>query len=111
VSTRRVRRRFGCHRFHRFYLPITKAWLRQLVLALVLICHGSDRGVVELLRDLFDHRISLGTMHNIVHSAVLDAQGINQQHDLSRTKFGLLDEIFWADDPVLVGVDAKFSSS
>ena len=24
-----------------FYLPVTKAWLRQLVLALVLICHSS----------------------------------------------------------------------
>ena len=23
-----------------FYLPVTKAWLRQLILALVLICHG-----------------------------------------------------------------------
>jgi hypothetical protein len=41
-----------------FYLPVTKAWLRQLVLALVLICHSSTRGVVELLRDLFDYRIS-----------------------------------------------------
>ena len=29
-----------------FYLPVTKAWLRQLVLALVLICHSSYRGVV-----------------------------------------------------------------
>src|SRR4051812_41101201 len=48
-----------------FYLPVTKAWLRQLVLALVLICHSSYRGVVELLRDLFDHRISLGSVHNI----------------------------------------------
>ena len=51
-----------------FYLPVTKAWLRQLVLALVLICHSSYRGGVELLRDLFDYRISLGTVHNIVHS-------------------------------------------
>ncbi|UJB73321.1 hypothetical protein HRE53_32235 (plasmid) [Acaryochloris sp. 'Moss Beach'] len=35
-----------------FHLPITKAWLFQLILALVLICHSSFRGVVELLRDL-----------------------------------------------------------
>src|SRR3954452_16898712 len=33
-----------------FTLPVTKAWLRQLVLALVLISHSSYRGVVELLR-------------------------------------------------------------
>jgi hypothetical protein len=89
-----------------FYLPVTKAWLRQLVLALVLICHSSYRGVVELLRDLFNSRISLGTVHNIVHSAVAHAQRINQQHNLSTILVGLLDEIFQAGDPVLVGVDA-----
>ena len=90
-----------------FYLPVTKAWLRQLVLALVLICHSSSRGVVELLRDLFDYRISLGTVHNIVHSPVPHARRINQQYDLSTIRIGLLDEIFQADDPVLVGVDAQ----
>ena len=90
-----------------FYLPVTKAWLRQLVLALVLICHSSYRGVVELLRDLFDYRISLGTVHNIVHSPVAQARRINQQYDLSTILIGLLDEIFQARDPVLVGVDAQ----
>jgi len=78
-----------------------------LVLCLVLICHSSTRGVVELLRDLFDYRISLGTVHNIVHSPVPDARRINQQYDLSPIRIGLLDEIFQADDPVLVGVDAQ----
>ncbi len=90
-----------------FYLPVTKAWLRQLVLALVLICHSSARGVVELLRDLFDYQISLGTVHNIVHSPIPHARRINQQYDLSTIQIGLLDEIFQADDPVLVGVDAQ----
>ena len=90
-----------------FYLPVTKSWLRQLVLALVFICHSSTRGVVELLRDLFDYRISLGTVHNIVHSAVPHAQRINQQYDLSTILIGVLDEIFQARDPVLVGVDAQ----
>jgi hypothetical protein len=90
-----------------FYLPVTKAWLRQLVLALVLICHCSVRGVVELLQDVFDYRLSVGTVHNIVHSAVTPAQAINQQYDLSRIRVGLLDEIFQGGDPVFVGVDAK----
>ena len=89
-----------------FYLPVTKAWLRQLVLGLVFICHSSTRGVVELLRDLFDYRISLGTVHNIVHSPVAHARRINEQYDLSSILIGLLDEIFQAADPVLVGVDA-----
>ena len=89
-----------------FYLPVTKSWLRQLVLALVFICHSSTRGVVELLRDVFDFRISLGTVHNIVHSPVAQARRINQQYDLSTIVIGLLDEIFQGRDPVLV-VDAK----
>src|SRR4051794_1983920 len=50
-----------------FYLPVTKAWLQQLVVALVLICHSSYRGVAELLSDLFDYPMSLGTVHNIVY--------------------------------------------
>jgi hypothetical protein len=90
-----------------FYLPVTKSWLRQLVLALVLICHCSVRGVVELLRDVFDYRLSVGTVHNIVHSAVPRAGSVNQQYDLSRIRNGLLDEIYQASDPVFVGVDAQ----
>ena len=82
-----------------FYLPVTKSWLRQLVLALVFICHSSTRGVVELLRDVFDYRISLGTVHNIVHSPVAHARRINQQYDLSTIVIGLLDEIFQAPIP------------
>src|SRR3984957_2803563 len=90
-----------------FYLPVTKAWLRQLVVALVLICHSSVRGVVELLRDVFDYPLSVGTVHNIVHSAVTPARAVNQQYDLSPIRVGLFDEIFQASDPVFVGVDAQ----
>ena len=49
-----------------FRLPVTKAWLRQLVLELVLVGHAPYRAVVELSRDLFDWPVSLGTVHNIV---------------------------------------------
>jgi hypothetical protein len=52
-----------------FHLPVTKTWLFQLILALVLICHCSYRGVVELFRDLFDVSISVGTIHNRLQSA------------------------------------------
>src|SRR5487761_984797 len=53
-----------------FWLPVTKPWLRQLVLGLTLICHSSLRGVIELLDDLFDYPLSLGSVHNILHQAV-----------------------------------------
>ena len=89
-----------------FYLPITKNWLFQLILALVLICHSSYRGVVELLRDLFDWSISIGTVHNRLQVAAAKAESINQAQDLSRIKQGLHDEIFQGSTPVLTGVDA-----
>jgi hypothetical protein len=92
-----------------FYLPVTKAWLRQLVLALVLICRSSYRGVVELLRDLFDYPISVGTVHNIVHSAVPIAEQHNGSQDLSDSRIAALDEIFQSDAPVLVGCDVHSS--
>ena len=40
------------------------------MLGLSLLCHSSCRGVVELLGDLFDYPLSLGGVHNILHSAV-----------------------------------------
>ena len=88
-----------------FYLPVTKGWLRQFVLGLVLICHSPLRGVVELLRDLFDYPMSLGAVFNIVHAAIQPARECNEGQDLSRIRVAGHDEIFQADRPVLVGVD------
>jgi hypothetical protein len=90
-----------------FHLPVTKSWIEQLVLSLVLTCHSSYRGVVELLGDVFDYPIALGTVSNIVHSAVSQAQRMNLQYDLSDIVVGAHDEIFQAGKPVLVGVDTR----
>jgi hypothetical protein len=92
-----------------FHLPVTKHWIDQLVLGLVLSCHSSYRGVVELLGDLFDYPLALGTVHNIVTSAIPQARRLNQQYDLSTIDIGAHDEIFQADVPVLVGVDTALS--
>ncbi len=89
-----------------FYLPVTQTWLFQLILALILICHCSYRGVKELLRDLFDTQLSLGSIHNLLHSTAVKAQQINQKQDLSSVQVGLHDEIFQGSQPVLAGVDA-----
>ncbi len=89
-----------------FHFPVTKSWLYQLILGLVLICHSSYRGVIELFRDLFDTPISIGTVHNRLEATAATATEINQSQDLSDIEVGLLDEIFQSNHPVLVGVDA-----
>jgi hypothetical protein len=88
-----------------FTLPVTKDWLRQLVLGLVLVGHSSLRGVTELLADLFDYRLSLGSVHNILQQAVTTARSHNDHEDLSRIRLGAHDEIFQNRQPVLVGAD------
>jgi len=89
-----------------FYLPITQNWLFQFILALVLICHSSLRGGVELLRDVFDIALSSSTIHNRLNAAAERASAINAAQELSRIRVDLRDEIFQAGAPVLVGVDA-----
>ena len=54
-------------------MPVTKAWLRQLVLGLVLIGQLAARRR-RTLADSFDYPISLGTVFNIVHAAVTPAR-------------------------------------
>src|SRR5205085_5916536 len=88
-----------------FTLPVTKHWLRQLVLGLLLVCHSSLRGVTELLDDLFDYPLSVGSVHNILQQAVTTARRVNGQEHLSRIGLGAHDEIFQAGQPVLVGAD------
>ncbi len=43
-----------------FEVAVTKAWLRQVIVALTLICRSSYRGVVEFLRDVLAVHVSLG---------------------------------------------------
>ena len=82
-----------------FYLPVTAAWLNQLVLSLVLICHSSYRGVIQLLAALFDTSISLGTIHNLLAVTSKQATQINGSQDFSAIQVGLLDEIFQGNQP------------
>jgi hypothetical protein len=92
-----------------FHLPVTKSWLRQAILSLVLSCHSCYRGVSEFFADLLDYPLSIGTVHNVVQEAVAQARAYNVQQDLSAVGIGAHDEIFQAGMPVLVGVDT-FSS-
>jgi hypothetical protein len=92
-----------------FELAVSQTWLLQLVVALVLICRSSFRGVVEFLRDLLGVSISLGTVHQVLERAAQQAGAINCTQDLSGIRVGLHDEIFQGSMPVLAGVDAASS--
>jgi hypothetical protein len=77
-----------------FQFTVTKAWLRQVIVALPLMCHSSYRGVIEFLRDLLGIPISLGTVHDVLQLAARQAELINAGEDLSGIRVGLHDEIF-----------------
>jgi hypothetical protein len=86
-----------------FHIPVTKQWLLQVVLALVLICRSSIRGVCEFFAAVLDFPISVGSIHNILHQAAHSARQINEREDLSAIRVGAHDEIFQAGKPVLTG--------
>ena len=88
-----------------FYIPVTKEWLQQSVMSLILSCHSSYGGVIEFFRDIFDFNICKGTIFNIIHSALDKAKCMNDSQDLSLIKVGAHDEIFQKQTPVLVGCD------
>ena len=88
-----------------FRLDVTPRLVRRLVLALVLTCHSSFRGVIELLAEVLGISISLGTIHNITREAARQAQQINERTDLANVRIGAHDEIFQNGRPVLVGCD------
>src|SRR4051794_18482379 len=90
-----------------FELAVTKTWLRQVIVALPLICRSSYRGVVEFLRDLLGLPISLGCVHDVLQAATRQASAVNDEPDLSGIRVGLHDEIFQGATPVLAGVDAR----
>ena len=90
-----------------FYIPVTKKWLQQVVLSLVLICHSSYGGIIEFFRDIFDLNICKGTIFNILQESLTKGRLINNSQDLSSIKIGAHDEIFQGRVPVLVGCDVE----
>ena len=88
-----------------FSLAVTKSWIRSLVVSLALSAHAPFRGIAEVLGDLFSYRISIGTIHNILHEAVVAARAANAGENLSGVRVGAHDEIFQGGKPVLTGVE------
>jgi len=90
-----------------FEIQVTKRWLRQVIVALALMCRGSYLGILEFMRDALGWSISIGTVHNVLRAAAEQASVINGAQDLSRIRTGLHDELFHGGKPVLAGVCAE----
>ena len=88
-----------------FYLPITKSWICQFILVMILNNRGSYRGVIKSLSDLLDYQISIGKIHNVVHEHIQKSIVINNRQDLSNVKIGAHDELFHQNKPVLAVID------
>jgi hypothetical protein len=88
-----------------FWLPVTKSWIEQATLSLMLTCHSSLRGVSEFFRDVLDYPLAHTTARNIFQSTVATTRAHNASVALSPVRIGALDEIFQNGQPVLVGAD------
>lgn len=88
-----------------YYIPVTKAFIYQVVLALFLVCQSSYRNIIFFLQNIFDYSISLGGIFNIIDEACDKANNINESYDLSSIKVSAADEIFHRNKPNLAVVD------
>ena len=88
-----------------FHIPVSKSWIEQFTLALVLDCRATYSGVMKAMKHLLDYNISIGTVSHIVKSSIQKAKNINAKQDLSSVTLGAHDELFHHNKPVLAGVD------
>ena len=96
-----------------FDLPVTKDFLRQVVLGMLLICKASYRDVQLFLRDVFDTSVSIGTIFNIRDDACHKAAEINASYRLDAIRQSSSDEIYQRNKPHLAVVDiySRFCAS
>ena len=90
-----------------YYIPVTKAFIHQVVLALFLICQSSYRNIQFFLESIFDYSMSLGGVFNTIDEACDKAQRITESYDLSAIKTSAADELFHRNKPTLAVVDVE----
>ena len=90
-----------------FYLSVTKHFLHQVVLGVLLICKGSYRDAQLFLSNLFDTDMSIGTIFNIHNTACYKAAEINASYSLDSITQSASDEIYHRNKPHLAVVDVR----
>ena len=88
-----------------FYIPVTKAFLYAMIVALFLICKSSYRDIICFLKSIFNYHVSIGTVSNVINDAAEMAIPINNSYDLSTVRESASDEAFHLNKPLLVTVD------
>ncbi len=96
-----------------FYIPVTKSFIEQSVVAQRLICKASFRDIMFYIQTMYNYSISLGGVFNILDAASDKAILINQSYDLSLIKDSAADELFHWGKPILATVDipSRFCAS
>ena len=87
------------------YVPVTKAFIHQMVVALFLICKSSYRDIIFFLQTIFNYSLSLGSIFNIIDEAADQAGLLNHSYDLSNITVSAADELFHWNKPILAAVD------
>ena len=90
-----------------FYLPVTKQFIAQLIVALYVICKASCRDTIQFIKDIFDYSVSVGQVHNTLDDATLHAMVRNDKIDLTPITDAASDEIFHQNNPILATVDIR----
>ena len=62
-----------------FYIPVTKTFIHQSVVALRLICESSYRNIQFYIQAMYNYHVSLGGVFNITDNAADNAKPINQR--------------------------------
>lgn len=88
-----------------FSIPVTKSWLKQVVVCLSTHCKGSFRGIQKTIQDLMDYHLSIGTIGEYFKQSIASSRVINSAEDLSGIKLGAVDEMFDHGQPILTGID------
>ena len=93
-----------------YCVPVTKPFIKQVVLALGMICKSSYRDIKFFMKSIFDYSVSVGTVFNMMDDASEKAKVINDSYDLSLIKTSAADELFHRNKPILdiVDIDSRF---
>jgi hypothetical protein len=86
-------------------LEINDNFIKKVIIAASLMLRGSEGGIVEFLKYIFDHETCRSTVNNVLHEAIRRAAVKNREINLANILAAAADEIFQANMPILTMCD------